>query len=153
MIHTALLISLATGLSPTSAPSQSTWTASGAVTTPQNAPVIGASVAAFDTASLDLIELVEVDAAGFFQSDDLPASVHLFAKPPAGSDLAGQWLFDQGLVISQAETFLLRRGAPVSFTVQDRQGNPIEGAEVAARRRYPPRHGRPPVRSVHRGQV
>ncbi len=132
MIQTALLISLATWLSPTPVPSQSTWTAAGAVTTPQNAPVAGATVAAFDPASLDLIELVEVDAAGFFQIDNLPVSVHLFAKPPAGSDLAGQWLFDQDLQISQAETFLLRHGAPVSFTVQDRQGNPVEGAEVAA---------------------
>ncbi len=127
-----LLISLTAGLSPAVVPAQSTWTAAGAVTTLQGAPVIGASVAAFDSTSLDLIELIEVDANGLFQVDDLPASVHLFAKPPEGSDLAGQWLFDQDLQISQAETFLLRRGAPVSVTVRDRQGNPVEGAEVAA---------------------
>ena len=132
MNHSTVLLSLLAGLSPSTTPLPEAWTAAGSVITPQEAPVPGASVAAFDPVSLQLIDLVETDSSGLFQIEDLPSSVHLFARPPEGSDLAGQWLFDLDLQANHAETFRLRRGAPVSFTVRDRKGLPVEGAEVAA---------------------
>lgn len=130
---TTCLLSLAAGLSPGASASPSEWTAEGSVLDHQGVAAPGATVAAFDPLTLEIIGAPSVvDSNGNYRIEDLPQSVHLVAGPAEGSPLAASWLFDQDLLANQAESFQLALGAPVSITVLDRQGETVAGAQVAA---------------------
>ncbi|MGB0332693.1 MAG: Ig-like domain-containing protein, partial [Planctomycetota bacterium] len=127
-----ILLSVAAGMATGAPVPPPSYTAAGSLTDPNGAPVYPAWVGAYDAESGSLLQIVDVEPSGSYVIPGLPRTVQLLAKPYFGSPLAAQWLFDQDLSTTQTESFELEIGAPVTFTLRDRQGNPVEGAEVRA---------------------
>ncbi len=104
----------------------------GIVLDPAGDVVVDVPVALFDGDGLDMLEVTHTDEAGRFAFQHAPPVYHVLARPDAATDLVPTWLLslqkpDQGEI-----ELVLEPGRPVTVSVTDEAGRPIEGAEVRA---------------------
>ena len=89
---TTCLLSLVAGLSPGASTLPTEWTAAGSVTDAQGNALVGATVAAFDPVSLEMLSDVPVGADGSYQIGgsrkrftSSPGRLRAVTSPPSGS--------------------------------------------------------------------